>query len=487
MTRLGGADANFLYLETAETPMHVAGYTLFDLPEGYKGSFHENYRDMLASRLHLVPIFSKKLAPTLLDIHHPSWVDAPDVDLAYHFKHITLPPPGSLAQMEELIARLHAEPLDRSRPLWQFITIDGLESGQVALYSKVHHAAVDGGAGMVITNTMYDVTPEPRKVKPPEPKTPSTPKAADPIGDLVQSMVRFQLDMLRAAPEVMNNVANMFFPKVAKGAPLAEYLPKSPVRETASLLAPKTIFNLTITKERSYAARSLPLADAKAIAKAAGAKLNDVVMTICSGALRQYLQRRNALPDSQLVAFVPISLRELGNTDLNNQVFGMMCGLATHIADPAERLKAIQSASADAKQIAAGLKDAMPQDYAFFGAPFLIRGFMELYGKSGLADVLPMAANVCISNVPGPNVPLYGAGAKVAALYPVSIPAHGCALNLTVQSYLGNLDFGLTADRKAVPDMTRLADDLIDSFTALKAAIPVPPPAAQTAENRPTA
>ncbi|HJQ59857.1 MAG TPA: wax ester/triacylglycerol synthase family O-acyltransferase [Vineibacter sp.] len=478
MTRLGGADANFLYLETAETPMHVAGYTLFDLPEGYQGSFHENYREMVRSRLHLVPIFSKKLAPTLLDIHHPSWVDAPEVDFSYHFKHITLPSPGSLAQLEELVARLHAEPLDRSRPLWQFTTIDGIETGQVALYSKVHHAAVDGGAGMVITNTMYDITPEPRQVKPPSAAAATPARPQDPIGDLVQSMVRFQLDMWRAAPDVMSSVANMFFPKVAKGAPLTEYLPKSPVSDAGQLLAPKTPFNVTITRERSYATRSLPLADAKAIAKASGGKLNDVVMAICSGALRQYLLRRNALPDSQLVAFVPISLRELGNTDLNNQVFGMMCGLATHIADPVARLKAIQAASADAKQMAAGFKDAMPQDYAFFGAPFLVRGFMELYGKSGLADVLPMAANVCISNVPGPNVPLYGAGAKVAALYPVSIPAHGCALNLTVQSYLGHLDFGLTADRKAVPDIRNMANDLDAAFAELKGAFPAAAPTA---------
>jgi WS/DGAT/MGAT family acyltransferase len=205
--------------------------------------------------------------------------------------------------------------------------------------------------------------------------------------------------------------------------------------------------------------------------KATGCMLNDVVMPICAGALRRYLLQRDALPESELIAFVPISLRELGNTDLNNQVFGMMCGLATDVEDPVARLQRIRSSSADAKQIAGGIKDAMPQDYAFFGAPFLIRGLMDLYGRSGLADVLPTACNVCISNVPGPNVPLYGAGAKVAALYPVSIPAHGCALNLTVQSYLGSLDFGLTADRRAVPDIGRLADYLTEEFVALKTAV----------------
>jgi WS/DGAT/MGAT family acyltransferase len=471
MSRLGGVDASFLYFETPETPMHVAGFTLYDLPEGYEGTFYERFRDLLVSRLHLVPVFSKKLSPTILDIHHPSWIEDPNIDISYHIKRATLPSPGSREQLEAMIADLHAQTLDRSRPLWQFVVIDGIETGQVALYSKVHHAAVDGGAGMVITNAIYDLTPEPRKVKPPEPKPAGTSvQSGNPVADLVTSMVRFQLDMMRVAPEVMSNVASMFFPKVAKDAPMEAYLPKSPVKDVSTLLAPKSIFNVTITKERSYAARSMPLADAKAIAKATGGKLNDAVMAICSGALRRYLLGRHALPSEQLIAFVPISLRELGNTDLNNQVFGMMCGLATHIGDPLERLKAIQAASADAKQVAGGLKNAMPQDYAFFGAPFLIRGLTELYGRSGLADVMPMAANVCISNVPGPPVPLYGAGAKVAALYPVSIPTHGCALNLTVQSYLGNLDFGLTADRKAVPDIGVLADYLIESYAELKAA-----------------
>lgn len=471
MTRLGGVDASFLYFETPETPMHVAGFTLYDLPEGYEGTFYERFRDLMVSRLHLVPVFSKKLSPTILDIHHPSWIEDPSPDISYHIKRATLPSPGSREQLEQMIADLHAQTLDRSRPLWQFVVIDGIETGQVALYSKVHHAAVDGGAGMVITNAIYDLTPEPRKVKPPEPKpTGTSVQSGNPMADLVTSMVRFQLDMLRVAPEVMSNVASMFFPKVAKDAPMEAYLPKSPVREMPSLLAPKSIFNAAITRERSYAARSMPLADAKAIAKATGGKLNDAVMAVCSGALRRYLLHRHALPSEQLIAFVPISLRELGNTDLNNQVFGMMCGLATHIADPLERLKAIQASSADAKQIAGGLKNAVPQDYAFFGAPFLIRGLTELYGRSGLADVMPMAANVCISNVPGPPVPLYGAGAKVAALYPVSIPTHGCALNLTVQSYLGNLDFGLTADRKAVPDIGVLADYLLESYAELKAA-----------------
>lgn len=474
MSRLGGVDASFLYFETPDTPMHVAGFTLYNLPEDYKGTFYDNFRALMESRLHMIPVFSKKLAPVPLDLHHPAWVDDPAVDLDYHIRHETLPPPGSFEQMEDRIAALHSEPMDRSRPLWQFTVIDGMANGQVALYSKVHHAAVDGGAGMVITSVVYDTTQTPRTVPPPPPKA-APPAPTNPIGDLMAGMMRQQLDMMRAAPEFVSAVSNMFFPKVGRDGTLADYLPKLPGGgQVPNLLAPKTPFNVTIGGARSYAARSLKLADARAIGKATGAKMNDVVMAVCGGALRRYLSEKAALPREPLIAFVPISLREFGNTDLNNQVFGMLCGLATDVADPLERLRTIQRNSTDAKGIAGGFKDIVPQDYAFFGAPLLLRGLTALYGKSGLADLLPMTCNVVISNTPGPQVPLYGAGATVDALYPVSIPAHGCALNLTVQSYLGDLDFGLTADRKAVPDVRHLGDLLGEAFDELKSVLKLP-------------
>jgi len=468
MERLGGIDASFLYFETPETPMHVAGFTLYDLPEGYEGSFYERFRDLMASRLHMLPVFRKKLAAAPLDLHHPAWVDDPNFDINNHVLRMQVPAPGTPSQVEELIARLHSQPMDRNKPMWQFIVLEGLQNGQVALYSKVHHAAVDGGAGMIITQMIYDVTPVPRKVEPPkETAQPQAPNPAGALGDLVNSMVRFQLDMLRKGPEMMGTIANMFFPQIGKDQPLSSYLPQSPIKEMPKLLAPKTIFNVAISGERSYAARSLPLDTAKLIGKASGAKLNEVVMATCSGALRRYLLEKNALPAEPLIAFVPISLRELGNTDINNQVFGMMCSLASDVAKPLERLEAVKQASKESKQVASAVKGLMPQDYAFFGAPVLLRGLSDLFGRSGLADVLPMPCNVAISNVPGPQVPLYGAGAKVAALYPVSIATHGCALNITVQSYLGKLEFGLTADKRAVPDVAKIGDYMVEAFAEL--------------------
>src|SRR5436190_2233444 len=323
--QLSGIDASFLYLETPETPMHVAGLTYFELPPGFEGSFYQHFRRFFESRLHTIPIFSKRLAPSLYDLDHPGWVDADDLDLDYHLRETALPSPGTEEQLEEVIGRLHANMLDRSRPLWQFYIITGLENGQGVLYSKVHHAAVDGGAGMAINKALYDVTATPREVPPPAPKAasanaaPSSPTAVDPV----------------------------------KG-----------------------------------------ISDAKAIAKASGTKLNDVVMAICAGALRRYLQEKGQLPDKPLIAGVPISLREPGDTRQNNQVSGMLCSIATDIADPVERLKAIVKSSSESKQIAGSFRDAVPQDFAFVGAPILLQLIMLVYGRSGLADKLPMPMNV---------------------------------------------------------------------------------------------
>jgi diacylglycerol O-acyltransferase len=474
--QLSGIDASFLYLETPETPMHVAGLTYFELPDGFEGSFYQHFRRFFEGRLHTIPIFSKRLAPSLYDLDHPGWVDADDLDLDYHLRETALPAPGTAAQLEEVIGHLHANTLDRSRPLWQFYIITGLENGQGVLYSKVHHAAVDGGAGMAINKALYDVTATPRDVPPPVPKpaevkpAPSSPTAVDPvkgISDIMGNMMRQQMRMWQTAADIGTAMTSAFLAKPGE-QPKAIATLQSLVSQLPTLNAPRTPFNATITRERSYAARTVSLTDAKAIAKASGTKLNDVVMAICAGALRRYLQEKGQLPDKPLIAGVPISLREPGDTRQNNQVSGMLCSIATDIADPAERLKAILKSSSESKQIAGTFRDAVPQDFAFVGAPILLQLIMLVYGRSGLADKLPMPMNVTISNVPGPPMPLYCAGARVTALHPVSIPAHGAALNITVQSYMDALNFGLTADRRAVPDVGRLGDYLIDAAKELK-------------------
>lgn len=465
MKQLSGIDAAFLYMESPQTPMHVAGLTLYDPPEGLKTSFHQHFLEFFKGRVHLIPIFNKKLAKAVFELDHPGWVDARELDFDYHILAAQLPKPGTREQLEELVADLHSQPLDRKKPLWQFTVIEGLKSGQVALYSKVHHAAVDGGAGMVITQALYDLGPVPRKVEPPEDdkkpvRKPTTPERAI-LGmhDMAANLVNQQLNIMEAIPKAIGQMANV-------GASVASGKLGLP-----QLVAPKTPFNGTIQQKRSYCARSVSLADVKAISKATNSKVNDVVMAICSGALRSYLNKKHKLPDAPLTAFVPISTREAGNTDSNNQVFGMNCALATNYSDPLKRLEKIKGESGTSKAMAGSVKDLSPNDYTLIGAPMLLPALMSMYGQSGLADILPNAVNLTISNTAGPPFPLFCAGAKVTALYPVSIPIHGIGLNLTVQSYLEHMDFGLTADHASVPDIADLGDLIVDSFEELRALV----------------
>jgi diacylglycerol O-acyltransferase len=471
MRKLTGIDAAFLYMETPETPMHVGSLTLFEPPADFSGSFFEHFREFFLSRIHLAPIFEKKLARAVLELDHPGWVDADDLDFDYHLRRITLLSPGRFDQVEALVADLHSVALDRSRPLWQINVIEGLDDGNVAIYAKVHHAAVDGGAGMAIAAALYDMSPKPRAVKPPPPKPPKKRKptveerAILGIADVIQSVARQQLKAMEALPQYLGTLTDMLAPKKDGSASGGSGLPGIP-----DVLAPKTPFNATITSQRSFAARDLSLTDVKAIAKATNTKVNDVVMAITAGALRTYLRGRKALPKKPLVAFVPISLRAPGDADASNQVFGMLCPIATQLADPLERLAAIRKVSGDSKALAGTVKDVSPKDYTLLGAPILLPGLAQLYGASKLADVMPSTTNLTISNVMGPPFPLFCAGAKILAMYPVSIPVHGIALNVTVQSYQDTLNVGIVADRKAVPDMARLGDLMIEAFAELKAA-----------------
>ncbi|MGE3307551.1 MAG: wax ester/triacylglycerol synthase family O-acyltransferase [Rhizobiaceae bacterium] len=464
MRQLSGIDAAFLYMETPETPMHVAGLTLFEPPADFSGSFFEHFREFFLSRMHLAPIFAKKLARTVFELDHPLWVDEDDIDFDHHLRHVTLPAPGSFEQLEAMVGDLHSVALDRSRPLWQIVVIDGLSDGNVAIYAKVHHAAVDGGAGMAIAAALYDMSPKPRPVKPPAPKKPVRKPTVEErailgIADAMQAVARQHLKVMEAVPQMLGTLADLLTPK-KEGASGLTGLP--------DVLAPKTPFNVTVTSQRSFAAREVSLTDAKAVSKATGSKINDVVMAICAGALRNYLSGRKALPNKPLVAFVPISLRAPGDADASNQVFGMLCPIATQLADPLERLAAIRKESGDSKALAGTVKDVAPKDYRVLGAPILLPGLAQLYGASKLADVMPSTTNLTISNVMGPPFPLFCAGARILAMYPVSIPVHGIALNITVQSYQDKLNFGITADRKALPDADRLADLLAPALAELK-------------------
>ena len=463
MDHLSGLDASFLYLETPETPMHVGGLNIVELPAGYEGDFLDDFRNHIASRMHLAPVFQRKLVNMPFEMANPVWVADDDVDLEYHVRSAALPKPGNRAQLDKLVGRLHSGLLDRSRPLWEFYVIEGVQSPpdapsgtrHVAFYSKVHHCALDGAGGIVLANAIMDTGPVPRHVRG-APAQRSTPPDNYGVAELALSSLRQTRHqagkLLKSLPALAGTLVGVWrASRRARAAGGEDSVAKN------NWFAPRTPINVSVTNQRLFSSFSVPLAEVKHIAKGNDASLNDVVLAICSGALRYYLADRGCVPEAPLLAGVPVSLREAGNTDLNNQVSMMRVSLASTIADPLERLQAIRNASTLAKATSASMKAVSPTDFPSLGAPWLISGLASLLGRSRLANNMPPLVNVAISNVPGPKMALYLAGAKLLTYYPVSIAVHSVALNVTVQSYNGLLDFGLTACRKALPDLPELA------------------------------
>lgn len=484
MNHLSGMDASFLHLETPEMPMHVGSLQIADLPEGYAGDYYEDVKRWMASRMHLASVFQRKLALMPFDLANPVWVDDEDVDLDYHVRHVILPRPGTMEQLEKYVARLHSSLLDRSRPLWEIYVIEGLNTGQVAIYNKMHHAAIDGQAGVAITKALLSGSAVPPPTKPPRPR-PRTHQyqlgVAELAGAALSNAVTQYVKLFKSLPAMGRAVAAVVYPVSEVDGKRHLSLPEG------FQLGPRTPLNVAITNQRSFAARSLSLAEVKAMAKRSGASLNDIVLAICAGALKRYLAEYDCTPAKSLVAGVPVSLREAGNTDPNNQVSMMLVSLATTLDDPLERLAAIKASANVGKRLQLSVKGAMPTDFPSLGVPWLMSGLVSLYGRSRLANRLPPVANVAISNVPGPQFPLYFAGAKLAGFFPVSIPGHGIALNITVQSYNGLLEVGLTACRRAMPDVVDLADYIVEEHHRLRALIearhPLAPPAAAAAES----
>lgn len=477
MKHLSALDATFLHLETPEMPMHVGALHLLDAPEDGQGEFVDAIRRHIADRMHLASVFTKKLALMPLDIANPVWIDDDDVDLDYHIRQVGLPRPGTRQQLESCVGRLHSSLLDRSRPLWEFYVFSGLESGQIGFYTKIHHAALDGQGAMVLAQALLDVTPAPRAVAPPaahargpyQPPVRSLLKAA--LMDTVGQCAR----LVRGVPTGMKVAASLLAPARggdgdgdggSKLAALARFS-----------LAPRTPLNTSITNQRVFATATVDLKDALGAAKAFGATLNDVVLAIVSGALRRYLGEHEALPARPLVAAVPVSLRGEGNQDMNNQVSMMLMKLGSDEEELPARMRAIMQASAKMKKTVSNVKSILPTELPSLGVPWLMSALVSLYGRARLADTLPPVANVVVSNVPGPRMPLYLAGARVTANFPVSIVTHGLALNVTVQSYNGALDFGLIGCRRAIPDigffarcMRAAAEELIEAAHATRAA-----------------
>ncbi len=476
MKHLSIVDGAFLHMESAEMPMHVGSLNLFEPPAGYRGEgFYETVKEHVARRMHLAPVFTRKLALMPFDLANPVWIHDDDIDLDYHVRYMLLPKPGTIEQLEALAARLHSMLLDRSRPLWEFYVIEGLADGRIGFYGKVHHAAVDGQAGVAMATSMFDLTPEPRAVKPPREARANTYQLG--VAELLAAALTNQLQQLVQSVKLLPKIA-----RTAVGAAQEALATrrsetaddrarrKADAPPTRFKLAPATPFNHSITNQRAFAAVSLPLPEVKAIGKAVGASINDVVLWLCSTALRAYLKEGRELPERSLVAAVPISLRQEGDTTANNQVAGTLIDLGTDVADPAARLKAIQRGTAAMKKQIGTFRGVIPTDFPSLGSPWLISGLASLYGRSRIADWLRIT-NVTISNVPGSRVPVYLCGAKMTDYYPLSIVVHGIALNITVQSHVDRLCFGLIACRRAVPDVHELGAQLQRAMATLRALV----------------
>ena len=446
MDQLSSLDASFLHLETPETPMHVGSLILVDLPEGYQGDYYEDVKAMLGKRLHLSPILTRKLAQMPFELAEPVFIEDDDIDLDYHIRSIVLRRPGSMDQLEQLVARLHSSLLDRSRPLWEMSVIEGLENGQVAFYSKAHHSGVDGKAGAELAKLLYDHTPQIRDVPPPRRKRASDAYQLG-VTELLQAAVNNTAQQYRKLAELLPTAAKAF--TTAAGV-IASQRSEKGKRSLSLGLAPKTIFNNSITNQRSYTTLSLPMSEIKGTGKRIGGTINTIVMTMCSIAAGRFLKDRGLLPKESLIALVPVSLRTEGDSAMNNQVSMVRVDLATDIDDLPTRFKAIHASSEAAKAVVRELKPVLGVNVPITGSPWLMTGLASLVGRSNLTSRLPAAGNVAISNVPGPPMPLYLAGARIAHYFPVSIPYHGSALNITVHSYAGLLEFGLTACRRVL-------------------------------------
>lgn len=468
---LSGIDGAFLNLETEATPMHVGSLHLFEAPAGFRGSFYKSVRDMMAARM--APVLRRRLAALPLQLANPVWLQG-EVELDYHIRRVRVPAPGNWAQLEAVVAGLHAELLDRTRPLWMLYVFDGLEGGASAYYFKIHHAMLDGQAGVALAGALFDTSPEaaprPRVARPAKGANAAAP------GTLALAATAFRHDaaqyikLVRELPGVVRTLAGILKSSAGKsrGAAGSEDAPSLAELRRSVSFGPRTVFNVAITPERGFATAAVPRAELKAIAAAHEATVNDVVLALASGALRRYLKRHAAIPKKSLIASMPISLREQGNTEMRTQATLSLVSLATQVADPVKRLQAIRDSAGATKAVARQAKSVIPTDIPLLGVPWLLGALASLYGRSRVVDTLPVLANVLISNVPGPPVPLYVNGFRMTGYWPLSIVEHGVGVNITLMSYAGTLFLGFVVAKNAVPDARELADDFLDAFAELQ-------------------
>jgi diacylglycerol O-acyltransferase / wax synthase len=467
MDRLSGLDASFLYLETPEQMMHVCGLMLLDpttMPDGYDFA---RMRDGIARRVRDVPMFTRKVLPTPFGLDHPVWTEDTHFDIDRHVHRLAVPAPGGDAEIAELVGHLAGLSLDRARPLWEMWVIEGLASGQVAVLSKMHHASVDGVNGASALSFFCSLEPdaEPLDVAPPgaghSGREPS--RAALLARGLVANATKPVLLAKMVGPTV--GLLSQTLGRALDGKAMA-----------APLTAPRTSFNATITGHRSVAFADLELDQIRAVKNAVdGATVNDVVLAVSGGALRRYLEDRGELPDSSLLATVPVSVHETSRRAAGrNKISTMFAQLRTDIADPLERLRELAVSNAHAKEHHQAIPADTLQDWAEFAAPRTFGAAVRMVSQLRLADRGPVIHNLILSNVPGPPVPLYFLGAGVDAFYPLGPIFHGSGLNITVMSNNGSMHVGIIACRESMPRPWELAEGFAKELEELSAAVAEP-------------
>ncbi len=472
MRQLTGLDASFLALETANATGHVGGVCVLDPKDAPKPVTLARLTDVLAERLPLVPVLRRKLLNVPLGLDQPYWIDDPDFDIEYHIRELALPRPGSYEQLTEQISRLHARPLDRTRPLWEIYLITGLAKRRIAVYTKIHHAAIDGASGAELLTVLLDLVPEGRELPPTAPVEPEPPPnpvtlATHAAARLAWRPVQTALlanEIIRVVPTLAPAVGNLVGGMLGLNRGDGGVIATSPGR------APVTPFNKPITPHRRFAFRSVDLDEVKLVKNTFGVSVNDVVMAMCAGALRRWLTDHDALPNTPLIAMIPVSVRDPESKGaLGNKVSAMLAGLPTHLDDPTERLMVAHAATQVAKAQQAVIPQGLVDQISDFAPPALTARAARVVFATGLLHRLP-PFNLTISNVPGPNIQVYLCGARLLAHYPVSVITNGQGLNITVIGYLGQLHFGLVSCRELVPDIDKLAGYLVDELELLLAA-----------------
>jgi WS/DGAT/MGAT family acyltransferase len=470
MRRLSGLDAGFLYMETPTLHMHTLKISVVDpatVPDGY--SF-EKVKQVLAERLHLLPMFRRRIAEVPFGLHHPLWLEDSAFDIANHVRRITAAEPGGIRELAAVCSEVASTPLDRTRPLWELWVVEGLEDGHVGFVAKIHHCVADGVAAAEMLAGIMLTDPD-ASAPVPGPATPWR-------GEHLPARSVLILDALRARLFGLLNIPGLLRRTVRGLRAAARRRKSAEVSPPAPFDAPNTVFNGALTPNRLFVMTTMALDDVKQVKNALNVTLNDVVLAVTAGALRRYLERHGALPDKPLVAGVPVSTRpgagsagDGGSDELRaNSVSNMFTALRTDIADPVERVRAISDVTKVAKEVHHALGADMLADWSELTPPRPFAAWMRTYSRFRLAERHRPPINLVVSNVPGPSVPLHIVGARLVSLYSMGPILEGIALNVTVWSYLDQLNWGVVSTPEAMPDLWDFTTDLHDALAELSKA-----------------